>query len=138
MHKALRLSTLALAGATTTGLIAFTAPAIADDGDDAAYKRESDTGQVVATADRDDDDDDTGGDTNTGTNSGTNSHAGAATGDSRSRADGTNSRVTGVSRDRDHSLDDRTKDWSKDGPGTRTRDHSANQTNDRSRHDTRR
>jgi hypothetical protein len=133
MHKALRLSTLALAGATATGLIAFTAPAIADDGDGAAYKREDDSGQVVATVDRDDDDDDT----NTGTNSATNSHAGAGTGDSRSRADGTNSRVTGVSRDRDHSRDDRTKDWSKDGPGTRTRDHSANQTNDRSRHDTR-
>jgi hypothetical protein len=136
MSKAFRLSALAIAGATTTGLVGFTAPALADG--ESVYKRDDDSGQVVATVDRDDDDDD--GNTNTGgdgTNSNTNSHAGAGTGDSRSRADGTNSRVTKVSRDRDLSRGDRTKDWTRDG-GTRTRDHSANSTNDRSRNDTRR
>ena len=39
MNKALRLSTLAIVGATATGVIAFTAPAIADDGSGVAYKR---------------------------------------------------------------------------------------------------
>mgnify|MGYP000846808504 CR=1 FL=1 len=141
MSKALRYSALAIAGATTTGLIGFTAPALADGG--GVYKRHDDSGQVVTTVDRDDDDDD--GNTNAstgtgggdGTNSNTNSHAGDGTGDSRSKADNTNSRVTDVSRDRDKSRGDKTKDWTRDG-GTRTRDHSANQTNDRSRNDTRR
>ena len=135
MSKALRLSALAIVGATTTGLIGFTAPALADGG--SIYKRFDDSGQVVTTVDRDDDDDDDDTNTDAGTNSDTNSHAGAGTGDSRSRADGTNSRVTAVSRDRDLSRADKTKDWTREG-GTRTRDHSANQTNDRSRNDTRR
>jgi hypothetical protein len=141
MSKALRLSTLAIAGATTAGLIGFTAPALADGGN--VYKRDDDGGQVVTTVDRDDDDDDGNTNTNTntgggdGTNSNTDSHAGAGTGDSRSRADGTNSRVTKVSRDRDKGRGDLTKDWTKDG-GDKTRDRSANSTNDRSRNDTRR
>jgi len=42
-----------------------------------------------------------------------------------------------VSRDNDRSRGDRTKDWTRDG-GDKTRDHSANQTNDGSRNDTRR
>jgi len=42
-----------------------------------------------------------------------------------------------MSRDRDRSRGDLTKDWTRDG-GDRTRDHSKNQTNDRSRNDTRR
>ncbi len=143
MKKALRLSALAIAAATTTGLIGFTAPALADGGD--VYKREDDSGRIVTTVDSDDDDDlgtnarddasradrDTGRDTNTrGTRS-------DGTGDSRSRADNTNSRVSAVSRDRDKSRGDRTRDWTRDG-GTLTRDRSANQTNDRSRNDTRR
>jgi hypothetical protein len=138
MSKALRLSALAIAGATTAGLIGFTAPALADGG--SVYKRDDDGGQVVTTVDRDDDDDDGNTNTNTGggdgTNSQTNSHAGDGTGDSRSRADNTTSRVTDVSRDRDKSRGDKTKDWTRDG-GDKTRDHSANQTNDRSRNDTR-
>jgi hypothetical protein len=59
------------------------------------------------------------------------------TGNSRSGRDHTNSRVTAVSRDRDLSRRDLTKDWTRDG-GDRTRDHSRNHTNDRSRNDTRR
>jgi hypothetical protein len=73
---------------------------------------------------------------------GTNSNTGGD--DTRSRYtsgvnnnDGTNSRHTPVSRDRDLSRGDLTKDWTRDG-GDRTRDHSKLKTNDRSRNDTRR
>lgn len=65
--------------------------------------------------------------------------------DSRSRGftsgvdsnDGTNSRVTSVTGGDDRSRGDLTRDMTKDGPGTSTRDRSRHQTNDRSRHDTR-
>ena len=50
--------------------------------------------------------------------------------------DGTRSNYTGVSRDRDRSRGDVTKDWTMDG-GDRTRDLTRNLTNDRSRNDTR-
>jgi len=79
----------------------------------------------------DDDDDDANRD-QTNTNSNTRSK----TGNSRSARDNTNSRVTNVSRDRDLSRRDLTKDWTRDG-GDRTRDNSRNHTNDRSRNDTR-
>ena len=52
MSKALRISTLAIAGATTTGLIAFTAPALADDGSGSPTSATTTSGQVVTTADR--------------------------------------------------------------------------------------
>lgn len=55
---------------------------------------------------------------------------------SRVSRDKTNSRVTPVSRDRDKSRGDLTRDWTMDG-GDRTRDWTANSTNDRSKHDTR-
>jgi len=42
-----------------------------------------------------------------------------------------------VSRDRDLSRGDNTRDWTRDGKGDRTRDWSQNRTNDRSRNDTR-
>ena len=45
--------------------------------------------------------------------------------------------MTGVSRDRDLSRGDKTRDWTRDG-GDKTRDKTANSTNDRSRNDTRR
>jgi hypothetical protein len=44
--------------------------------------------------------------------------------------------MTGVSRDRDNSRRDLTKDWTRDG-GDKTRDFSRNLTNDKSRNDTR-
>lgn len=50
--------------------------------------------------------------------------------------DGTGSRITAVSQDRDISNDDLTKDWTRDG-GDLTRDFSQNHTNDASRNDTR-
>lgn len=55
---------------------------------------------------------------------------------SRNTRDKTNSRVTPVSRDRDKSRFDLTKDWTMDG-GEFTRDRTKNSTNDNSRNDTR-
>ena len=62
---------LALVGATATGVIAFTAPAIADDAGGLAYKRDDSSGKVITTADLDDDDDEANKSTNTGTNTNT-------------------------------------------------------------------
>ena len=129
MNKLVTIGSLGLAGLVTTGLIAFQAPgAVADD---SVYKRDDSQPDVVMTVD-DDDDDDTNANTRDTNNGDT------FTGQSRSTNDGTNSRFTGVSRDRDHSRSDLTKDFTKDGPGAGTRDHSANHTNDASRNDTRR
>ena len=58
------------------------------------------------------------------------------TGSSRSGHDGTNSRITDASRNRDRSHGDLTRDFTRDG-GTHTRDLTPNLTNDRSRNDTR-
>lgn len=130
MKKIATLGSLTLASALTGGLLAFQAP-IAN-ADDAFAKRDEDTADVVMSVD-DDDDDDTGNrddDTNGDNTGGTN------TGASKSTNDGTNSNFTKASRDRDVSRSDKTKDFTRDG-GDRTRDFSANQTNDASRNDTR-
>lgn len=92
-----------------------------------AAKRPDGLSEVVTVDDDARDDDDTT--TTRGGGGGTNS----GTGNSN---DGTNSRHTAVSRDKDRSRGDLTKDWTRDG-GDRTRDHSKNFTNDRSRNDTR-
>lgn len=125
MKKLVGLATLGLTGGVTAGLVAMTAPAAADM--QAAVLRKDDLAQVVMTVDDDDDDDDTtrGGSTTVGT------------GSSRSRRDWTNSRYSPLSRDRDVSRGDKTRDFTWDG-GDRTRDFSRNATNDRSRNDTRR
>ncbi|HET7689680.1 MAG TPA: hypothetical protein VFK41_04850 [Nocardioidaceae bacterium] len=125
---------IGLAGLVGAGLLA--APvghATTTAGDEQAYlKRDDQVSDLVLVAD--DDDDDTN-DTNTGTNTGnTNTGTGTRSGDQN---DATNSRVTRVSRDRDLSRSDKTRDWTRDG-GSWTRDRSANLTNDRSRNDTRR
>ena len=91
-------------------------------------KREEDRVDLVLVDDRDDDD--TNDDTSTGGNTG----ADSGTGNSN---DATNSRFTGVSRDRDSSRGDKTRDWTRDGAGGDKRDWSGNKTNDRSRNDTR-
>jgi hypothetical protein len=138
--KLLSLGTLSVAGVVAAGALAF--PTAAAWSDDDAVKRDEDTPDVVLVAD--DDDDDTGargdatntGNTNTGTNTGnTNTGTGTSSGDQN---DGTNSRSTAVSRDRDRSRGDKTRDQTLDGAGSQKRDWSANQTNDRSRNDTRR
>jgi hypothetical protein len=96
--------------------------ALAADRDDVAYRRDDDYSEVVVQLDDDDD----GGDTNSRSRftSGVNSN------------DRTGSGHSAVSRDRDRSRGDRTRDWTRDG-GDRTRDRTGNHTNDRSRHDTR-
>jgi hypothetical protein len=118
---------LGLAGLLAVGVLAIQSPSSADN----ANKRDDDTPELVLVADDDDDDtNDRLGDTNT-RGTGTN------TGVSRSTRDHTKSNFTKVSRDRDLSRSDKTRDWTRDG-GDRTRDRSANLTNDRSRNDTRR
>lgn len=130
MKKLLSLSTLGLAGVVGAGLMALPGTTVVAGVDDqAAIKREDSATELVLVSDDDDDADDT----NTGADTGTN------TGVSRSTNDGTRSNFTKVSRDRDLSRSDKTKDFTFDGPGdTRTRDWTANRTNDRSRNDTRR
>ncbi len=124
------LSTLALAGGVSLGVLGLNASAFADDsGTDAYVKREEKTSSLALAADDNDDDD-----TNTRTR--TRTGAGDNTGNSKSRADNTNSRVTGVSRDQDRSRGDLTRDWTRDG-GDLTRDLTADLTNDKSRNDTR-
>ncbi|WP_134766382.1 hypothetical protein [Nocardioides sp. 1609] len=134
----LSFGTLGVAGLVAAGLMslptsgATAAPAVTDGPAD-VVKRDEDTLEVVLVAD--DDDDDTNArdtdtrtrDTNTNTRGGTNTN-------SRSRNDGTG---TGTRTGRDDSRERRVNDWTRDG-GDRTRDWSANQTNDRSRHNTRR
>lgn len=121
IRKLASVSTLAVAGLVTVGLLSLQGGAVTAS-DDVA-KRDEDTPDIVLVADDDDDD--------------TNDNS-RNTGDSRSRADNTNSRKTAVSRDRDRSRGDLTRDWTGDGKGDKKkRDWSANKTNDRSRNDTR-
>lgn len=123
--KLIPTSLLGVAGLTTVGLLGMTAPTTLSSADELA-KRDEDAVELVLVADDDGGDDDItdggGDDTNTGLSAATN--------------DGTNSAFTGVSRDRDASRSDKTRDWTRDG-GDRTRDWSSNRTNDRSRNDTR-
>ena len=126
----LPLGTLGIAGAVTLGVVGMTGSVTSAADRDAYVKREETATSLVLVADDDDDDSNDGSDTGW-------SKTTIGTGSSRSRADGTNSRYTKVSRDRDHSRGDKTKDWTRDG-GDRTRDLTPNLTNDRSRHDTRR
>jgi hypothetical protein len=144
MNKALRLSALAIAGATTTGLIGYTAPALASDGGGAVYKRDDSSGQVVSTVD--DGDDDGPDDTNTGTNGdtatamtstgsdGTSTGTGNNTGSDHTRTN-TGTRTRGG--DTDHSRIKKVKDLTNDGPGRNNVDDSRGHTNDGTRHNTR-
>ncbi|RNL60601.1 hypothetical protein EFK50_20010 [Nocardioides marmoriginsengisoli] len=117
---------LGMAGLLAVGVLAIQSPSSADN----ANKRDEDSPELVLVADDDDDD----------TNdrlADTRSRDTRNTGVSRSTRDHTRSNFTKVSRDRDLSRSDKTRDWTRDG-GDRTRDRSANLTNDRSRNDTRR
>jgi hypothetical protein len=128
MKKLLPIGTLGLAGLVGAGLMTLPGSTVAANlGDDVATKREDNLTELVLVDD--DDDDDTNDNSNTSSKS-------RFTGSSRSTRDNTRSNFTKVSRDRDISRSDKTKDWTRDG-GSRTRDWSANRTNDRSRNDTR-
>ena len=128
MRKIVTTALLALVGLVTVGLLSLQAATAGQAGnrhDDQVSKRDDDTPDLVLVAD--DDDDDTNDDTRS-----------RNTGASRSTRDHTNSRFTAVSRDRDLSRSDKTRDWTRDGNGNVKRDWSADRTNDRSRNDTRR
>lgn len=127
MKKLLPIGTLGLAGLLGVSLMSFPATTVAANlGDDAISKREDDVAALVLV------DDDDGDDSND--NSGT--ARSRNTGFSRATNDNTRSNFTKVSRDRDLSRSDKTRDWTRDG-GDRTRDWSQNRTNDGSRNDTR-
>ena len=106
----------------TLALGVMLTPAAALANTDDLVLRRDEEGAEVAVVEDDDFAGDTGGDT-----------GGDSTGDSN---DGTGSRHTGVSRDRDRSRGDLTRDWTRDG-GDGTRDHSGGHTNDKTRNDTR-
>ena len=116
-----RIVTFALAIAIAAFGFGGTALAAGDPGNDVVFVRQEDADGVVALSDDGDDGDDDAGSATSGVGSN----------------DGTNSRVTSVSRDDDRSRGDLTRDRTKDGPGTSTRDRTANSTNDASRNDTR-
>ena len=121
MKKLIPATLLTIAGAVVIGLIGMQAPALADE----AVKRDDDGVELVLAGDDDDDDADTTDDADTSA-------------PSLATSDNTNSRFSAVSRDRDISRGDLTKDFTSDGPGDENRDLSANATNDNSRSDTRR
>ncbi len=130
MKALLRSGVATLAATVGAGMVVVGVGASASPGDDDAYgKREDNAKEWIVSADDDDDDDNT----NTGVSNGT-QHSAESTGRS---GDATGSRYTKVSRDRDLSRGDKSRDFTGDGPGTRTRDFSANMTNDRSKNDTR-
>jgi len=137
MSKGLRLSVMALVGATAAGVIGFTAPAMADDDGNGgiAFKREDDSGQVVTTKHGGDDDDDDNA-TN-GTNTNTNTGAGTGTNTNTGTSAGTNTGTRTRGGNTDHSRSGKVKDFTRDGSGKRVVDHSRGHTNDRSRHNTR-
>lgn len=111
--------------ALVASLFAGPVAAIARDGkaQEIALRREDDYAELASF--NDDDDDSNSGDSNSRWSSHVDSN------------DRTGSGHTGVSRDRDRSRDDKTRDWTKDGPQDRKRDWSQNRTNDSSRNDTR-
>jgi hypothetical protein len=102
--------------------------AAAEERSEVVLRREDDAAEVTVA---DDDGDDFTGNTGTG-NTGISGQTSGV--DSN---DATGSRHTSVSRDRDLSAGDQTRDWTKDGSGDRKRDWSGGHTNDNSRNDTR-
>jgi hypothetical protein len=129
MNKVARTAILMLAALFAFGSFAV-AYANGAKSDDVAAKREEDAREVAALGDDGDDDDtsdddDGGGDDSSSFTSGVNSNDRTGSGHSK------------VSRDRDRSRGDNTRDRTRDGKGGKKRDWSANHTNDRSRNDTR-
>ena len=133
----LRGSVVGLSGLVGVGVLAWPSVTTAASADsDEVYKRDERITELALVADDDDDDTNDNTRSRTGTNTGqTNTNTGTRSGDQN---DPTRSNQTGVSRDRDLSRADKTRDWTRDGAGDRKRDWSANKTNDRSRNDTRR
>lgn len=129
MHTLVKAGIISTAGLVGGGLMALGVSSAA--ADDAGYNRYDDDTEIVTTVD-DDDDDDTRDRTRSRDTATRNSI------NSRASRDATNSRFSKVSRDKDRSRGDLTRDMTGDGPGKQKRDWSAGSTNDNSRNDTRR
>ena len=129
MQGLFRATIAALAALLGFGLFALTQSTSAT-ADDVVAKRDGSSTVLLSHDDDDDDDDDDADDDDTDE---TGASSPSGTGVSN---DGTGSRVTAVSRDRDISNDDLTKDRTMDG-GDPTLDRTANHTNDASKNDTR-
>lgn len=123
MKKLLPTSMVGLAGLVTLGLISLQNPTTSATIGDEFGKREDDVPELVLVDDDDDDAD--------------SNDTSRFTGYSRSTNDGTRSNFTRVSRDRDRSRSDKTRDKTHDGVGGLKRDWSGARTNDRSRNDSR-
>ena len=119
-----------LAATVGAGTFATGVAATAAAGPDNGFAKREDNAKEWVISDSDDDDDD---DTRSRFSNGT-QHGRESSGRSRDR---TGSRHSAVSRDRDRSRGDKSRDFTRDGPGGATRDFSANMTNDRSKNDTR-
>ena len=120
MHTKLNLPAAAFAGLVTTGLLALPISS-AFAADDVAMKRQDDAPDLVLVADDEADDDLA---SNTGKTGGGDTNSRSRDTSGANSNDGTGSGHSAVSRDRDKSRGDRTRDWTKDGKGDKTRDHS--------------
>ena len=144
MKALMRTGIATLATSVGAGLVVVGVGAASASNDDQTYaKREDNVKEWIVTADDDDDDDNnrlSGTNTRTRTRGGTHTRTRGthhSREDSGRSGDNTGSRHTRMSRDRDHSRGDKSRDWTRDGKGGPTRDFSANLTNDGSRNDTR-
>ncbi|WP_243060739.1 hypothetical protein [Nocardioides sp. SR21] len=123
MNTLLKTGTVGLAGLVVAGLVAWPATSASAKDDQVAAKRDDDTQVVVTTVDDDDDGDDTG---LKGTNTNT-----------RTNTNGATNTRTGTNSGHDNSRSGSVRDLTSDGPGRGNVDHSRNDTNDRTRHNTR-
>jgi len=132
MKNLIRTGILTLAASVGLGLAGAGAAQVlpSDTSDALLSKREMSSIVLAAEDDNDNDNDNDSSRTNTGDSR--TKTVNSRTGDSD---DTTNSRVTGVSRDRDRSRGDLTRDWTRVG-GDHTRDFSRHLTNADSRNDT--
>jgi hypothetical protein len=147
MKALMRTGIATLATSVGAGLVVVGVGAASASSDDQTYaKREDNVKEWIVTADDDDDDNNrlsgTNTKTRTGANGGTHTRTRSkGTHHSREKSgrsgDMTGSRHTRMSRDRDNSRGDKSRDWTRDGKGGPTRDFRANLTNDHSRNDTR-
>ena len=137
MKALMRTGIATLATSVGAGLVVMGVGAANAGSDDQTFaKREDNVREWVLAADDDDDNDDNRlrDDTSrSGISSGT-WHSRESSGRSGDR---TRSGYTKRSWDRDKSWGDKSRDFTRDGKGSATRDFSLNLTNDRSRNDTR-
>jgi hypothetical protein len=143
MKALMRTGIATLVTSVGAGLVVVGVGVASASNDDQTYaKREDNAKEWILTADDDDDGDDDNrlSGTNTNTNTGSRISRGTRhTRESSGRSgDRTGSRHTRMSRDRDRSRGDKSRDFTRDGKGGPKRDFSANLTNDRSRNDSRR